>query len=107
MPNREKYEKVLALVSKSNIRNIGRKGFIKDVLVQSLKSELEKPRLAVNTIDLILEKIQYGAGDRLAFKIQSILYGADIQLISARVDQGRQSKTDFWNRDVVMRPFRK
>lgn len=105
MNTRKRYEKVLQLVQSSGIKGSCRSGVRIDDLTERLKEELQKPKLAINTIENLIKKVQTASGGVLTEEINKILRD---NFFSKSANHTRTpSKGDFWSSNILMRPFRK
>jgi hypothetical protein len=108
MSNREKYKKILSILSGKKFQKIIKRNEAEVAdLVGRYREELGKPDLAVNSISVILEKIQSASGGGLPIEVQKILDSMRHNSTSLNPVPCKLSKADIWHSDVKRWGYKK
>jgi hypothetical protein len=109
MSQRDKYERLLTMLSVNKILKIRHCGIRVADLVQRLKDELQKPSLSINSINTILEKIKKATERKIPWALINISCEKESILRSKTFPDEPAEKDDFWSRSKIypLRQYKK
>ncbi len=102
MKYREKCTKILDFLSDKKILEMEGKGFKVSNLEKSLKEELEISDLAVNSIDIILDKIEIALDESVINEFMEIRHGKRHSSRSCNEESSNQLQNKFWSNGIKM-----
>lgn len=107
MSQRDKYERLLTVLSVNKILKIRHCGIRVADLVQRFRDELQKPTLSINSINTILEKIKKATERKIPWAL--IHCERESTLGSKTFLDEPAEKDDFWSRSKIypLRQYKK